>query len=441
MNKSFLSISSGVSSKVKSALIAAAVVAMTATPVAQAQTPKEISVWLHKAGSSDLYVKLLDEFNASQTQYKAVTLVGAGSTSGGSSYDDAVKAAAAANELPCVLDVDGPNMPNYAWGGFLQSIEEYATEEYRKDFLASTIDQGTYNGTLYAIGPSDSGLGLVSRRSVLESVGARIPKGIEDPWTLEEFNKVLTDLKATGKFKYVFDTQIAGASEFYTWAFSPILQSFGGDLIDRTDYQSAEGVLNGPEAVAALTWIQNLYTSGLATLTPPTPNNDFVDGVAAIGYYPSWKFGAYNTAFGDDLVILPQPNYGKGAVTGLGSWQFAITKNCSDPAGAWAVIDYLVSPEANKSVTDVTGSLPTRLSVAAQNPNWGPNGKMYILQQQLEKGVGRPRPITPAYPVITVAFSKAMDDIIKGADVQDSLDKAVETIDENIKENKGYPVQ
>ncbi len=60
--------------------------------------------------------------------------------------------------------------------------------------------------------------------------------------------------------------------------------------------------------------------------------------------------------------------------------------------------------------------------------------------QQLEGGVALERPVTPAYPVITSAFSDAIQNIVTGADVKEELDKAVETIDQDIEDNQGYPL-
>ena len=51
-----------------------------------------------------------------------------------------------------------------------------------------------------------------------------------------------------------------------------------------------------------------------------------------------------------------------------------------------------------------------------------------------------PRPITPAYPVITESFAEAVQNIVTGADVQGELDKAVKKIDQDIEDNQGYPV-
>ncbi len=63
----------------------------------------------------------------------------------------------------------------------------------------------------------------------------------------------MAKLQALNEVEYAIDFKINyGQGEWYTYGFSPIIQSFGGDLIDRSDYQSAEGVLNGSEAVTGM---------------------------------------------------------------------------------------------------------------------------------------------------------------------------------------------
>jgi multiple sugar transport system substrate-binding protein len=54
--------------------------------------------------------------------------------------------------------------------------------------------------------------------------------------------------------------------------------------------------------------------------------------------------------------------------------------------------------------------------------------------------VAVPRPVTPAYPVITEAFAAAVQNIVTGADVKAELDNAVKQIDQDIQDNQGYPL-
>ena len=51
------------------------------------------------------------------------------------------------------------------------------------------------------------------------------------------------------------------------------------------------------------------------------------------------------------------------------------------------------------------------------------------------------RPETPAYAVISTTFETAAKDIMNGADVQETLDRAVAEIDANIASNDGYGFQ
>jgi multiple sugar transport system substrate-binding protein len=48
------------------------------------------------------------------------------------------------------------------------------------------------------------------------------------------------------------------------------------------------------------------------------------------------------------------------------------------------------------------------------------------------------RPPTPAYAVISNEFTTAAQAIVNGANVQDTLDDAVDAIDADIAENDGY---
>ena len=49
------------------------------------------------------------------------------------------------------------------------------------------------------------------------------------------------------------------------------------------------------------------------------------------------------------------------------------------------------------------------------------------------------RPVHPAYPVISSAFSQAFADVLDGADPQEALSRAAADVDEDIQDNAGYP--
>jgi multiple sugar transport system substrate-binding protein len=148
----------------------------------------------------------------------------------------------------------------------------------------------------------------------------------------------------------------------------------------------------------------------------------------------------HNDGLGDDLVLLPMPNFGGKAVTGMGSWNWGLTSSCPNPDAAWKFLEFLVSPEEILRMTDANGAVPARKSAVAKSKLYGEGGPVNLFVQQLEGGVALPRPLTPGYPVITEAFAEAVQNIIGGADVKSELDKAVKRIDLDIEDNQGYPM-
>lgn len=257
-------------------------------------------------------------------------------------YTDQVNAAAAAGDLPDVIDFDGPIMANLAWSGHLVPIEDCIGDELRGNVLPSLIEQGTYADRLWSVGSFDSGLGLWAWRSALEEVGARIPEGVEDAWTADELEQILRDLKEAGYEPGPLDTKFwyGSQGEWFTYAFAPILWSAGTDLIDRSDYQTADGVLNSPESVEALTTFQRWVEEGLIDKDAVDDSN-FLEKRAPISWVGHWMYATYEEAAGDDLILLPLPDFGTGTKTGMGSWAWGITSAATDGDAAWAVIEFL----------------------------------------------------------------------------------------------------
>jgi len=353
-------------------------------------------------------------------------------------YIDQVNVAAMSHSLPCLLDFDGPTLYSYTWSGYLMPLDKYVSSQMRADFLPSILQQGTYNHHLYSLGQYDSGLGFYANKQYLREAGVRIPT-IDSPWTLSEFNDILARLKHVAGVQYPLDLNMtAGGGEWFTYGFSPFVESFGGDLINRSTYQSARGVLNGPNAIAALTWFQNLFKQGYSN---PWPASDtgFATGHAALNWGGHWLYTDYHQALGDNLLVLPAPNLGKGAKTGMGSWNWGITSSCKTPDAAWQVLNFILSPSEIARMSNANGAVPARKSVIAQSQLYAPNGPLHVFALQLLGGIAEPRPITPAYPTITSAFSEAVVNIVAGFNVKTELDKAVQKIDQDLQDNQGYP--
>src|SRR5690554_2556313 len=107
-------------------MLAALVLAL---PVA-AQEPTTISLWRHTSDTQaelDESIRQIEAFNDSQDEYEVVF-----EQLPQESYTDSVTAASLAGTLPCVLDFDGPTVPNFAWAGHIQPIDDYLSDELRE---------------------------------------------------------------------------------------------------------------------------------------------------------------------------------------------------------------------------------------------------------------------------------------------------------------------
>jgi multiple sugar transport system substrate-binding protein len=96
-----------------------------------------------------------------------------------------------------------------------------------------------------------------------------------------------------------------------------------------------------------------------------------------------------------------------------------------------------MQPEEIAAMSNATSLIPNTAAAAAMTENYKAGGKWRVFYDYSKK-YAKMRPETPAYPVITSSFAKAVNDILDGTDVQESLDKAVETIERNIQDNNGY---
>jgi multiple sugar transport system substrate-binding protein len=397
--------------------------------------PTPIAVWTRSTFSTEeaaVIKQAAAAFNRVQQRYKVELFA-----SHYRNYADWVQSVAVAGTLPCLLEVDGPFVAEFAWPGYLQPLDKYIPDGLRRDLLPSIIAQGTYEGHLYSLGQFDSGLGLWANRRYLAAAGVRIPT-VARPWTLAEFERAMEKLARVDGVDYPLNLAVyTGTSEFYAYAYLPIIAGFGGDFIDRIHHRGASGVLDGPRSVAAMTRLQHWFRQGW-TRAVFDRNDDFENGKNALAWTGHWKFAGFKAALGDDLILLPLPDFGHGLKTGMGSWSWSITSTCAEPAGAWAFLAYLMSPDQILRMSNANGGVPARKSALARSALFGSRGPLEVFAQQLFGGAGFPRPATRGYGTISEAFSKAVSAIIAGEDVQTELSRAARTIDEDIAAHGGH---
>ncbi|WP_371476463.1 extracellular solute-binding protein [Kitasatospora sp. NBC_00315] len=393
--------------------------------------PVQITMWTHSAGNPGelaVYKKIITDFNASQSKYQVVQ-----QNFPQGSYNDAITSAAAAHKLPCLMDMDGPIMPNWAWAGYLQPLN--LPSSLIDGLLPTAV--GRYKGEVYSAGYWDAAMAIFARKSVLTEAGVRVPT-VDQPWTLDEFNAVNAKLKAAG-YDTPLDLGAADKGEWWSYAYSPMLASAGGDEIDRTAMKSADGKLNGPDAVRFFTWFQQAFKKGWTNNNGPVGNQNFIDNKVALSYTGVWNAQDALQKVGSDLLVLPPVDFGHGAKIGGASWQWGISTACGtqQSEGARAYLQYSFQDKYLTDFADSQVVIPSTSTAAAASKYFGPNGSLHQFAELSQK-FALARPATPGYPVISTTFEKAAKDIMNGADVKSTLDTAVQAIDSDISSNNNY---
>lgn len=390
-----------------------------------------LHLWQHQTGPEEAAAnqQMIARFNASQ----GGVVVDAQTIPQGS-YPQSILAAAMASRLPCVLTVDSPMVPAFVWAGHIRPLDDLIN---RSAFAAIAPPAlGRYNGHIYAVGQFDAALAIYTRRSTLAQVGARFPT-VQRPWTRSEFDTILRKLKATGRWQVPLDLGTREPNpNWWTYAYSPMLQSFGGDLIDRSTSRAAEGALNGPAAQQWAAWFRSLFANNLARRQEPD-DQSLMRGRVALAYTGNWRAPDLEKAFGDDLLILPPPDLGHGVVIGGGSWQWAISSTCEHPKEAADFIRHLIGTDEIAAMASAAGMIPSTEAAAERTSRFRHGGDWRIFFD-LSRAYARPRPATPAFTAISNAWYRASRDIMDGGNPRDVLDDAVDEIDQSIRDNGGY---
>ncbi len=400
-----------------------------------------ISVWAHQgqkneAGALQNAVK---SFNSSQSEIKVdLKLIPE------ADYTKTITATDAA-KLPDVMEFDGPTMANFVYNKKLAPIDTYVSATTMDNAAPANKAQGEIDGKHYGLGMFDSGLGIYGNKKLLDAAGVKYPTSLSDAWTATEFTAALGALKAKDSDGKTLDLQETGgyANEWGTYGFAPVVWSAGGSLLKDG---KAQGALDTPAVVSALKTFQSWKTY----VDPNTDGNAFAKGRVALSWVGHWMYPAYSEALGDDLVVLPLPDFGNGPKTGQGSWAWGIGADTKNAKAAGTFLDTLLNDANVTAMTTANGAVPATRTALAKSELYRQGGPLQLYADQLAKPCGATditkscvavtRPVTAGYPVVTSKFSEALSSIYGGADPKSALEKAARAIDQDFSDNAGYQI-
>ena len=333
-------------------------------------------------------------------------------------YIERLSIAAAARDLPDVFELDGPLVARFVDARLLMPLESFFSEADLQDFLPSIRTQGSIDGRLYALGAFESAAVLYLDRERLAAAGVSLSSGGDGPpWA--EFIHACERLSASG-IPAVALHMGDSADEWFTYAFSPLIWSGGGRLIDPTGTR-VRGVLTSPENVASLRAWQVLFERGFASSAPVDPD-PFGGGAVAMDWSGHWMARRHLSRQGRAIDVTGLPRFGAPA-SACGSYCWAVSRRAepAELAGRW--LRWVTDSETGiQPLVAANGAVPARRSAFAAFPEYG-QLPYALFREQLETSA-HPRPRTPFYSTLTREFAAALRDIARGAVVSTRLERA-----------------
>ncbi|MCD6290991.1 MAG: ABC transporter substrate-binding protein [Anaerolineae bacterium] len=226
--------------------------------------------------------------------------------------------------------------------------------------------------------------------------------------------------KATSEGSMGYELSI-DASRFASWTFA-----FGGDVFD---YEHNRYSYNNEAAVAAMSFIQDLFKSGCATIVTERygDQTDFGAGrllftVGSSSGLPYYRAAVDKGAqFNWSVAAIPHTT--TEPVMNIYGASVSIPKTTPErELAAWLFVKYFTSPEVQAKWAKVSNYFPVRKSVAEGLAEYFKENPAYKTAFDLLP-YGKFEPPVPGYDFVRDKVGDAMAAIANGADVKSTLDQ------------------
>lgn len=338
----------------------------------------------------------------------------------------------ARNETPDVYLVDGPLTASYAARGHLLDLTEIMAPE-KDRYLPTTLLQGSYKDTLYAAPLGTSSQLLFYNKKLFAEAGIPVPSADpEKRMTWEELLPIAQKLTRpdVSQFGLAFENT-------NPYQLLPLPLSFGSEVIGP-DGLTTVGYLDSDKTAEALSWYQALFqthkVAPVGTFQTGITQEMFGSGKLAMIVGGTWNLGGFEKFSDLDFGVAPHPYFQGGkAITPTGSWHVGINPRTAHMEEAKAFVKWLTTKDAMDLWFNLRQYPPAlkeiwteRAATTFVDPAWT------IVQHELAK-TATPRPATPGYREFEDFFKTALQDIQTGADVKQSLKKAAQSIDREMR--------
>ncbi|CAL9354953.1 ABC transporter substrate-binding protein [Streptomyces sp. enrichment culture] len=283
--------------------------------------------------------------------------------------DEKLATAFGSGKGPDVVLLNPDQVPQYLGNGAIRPVDK-AVEGIKESFLPNALKALTHDGKLYAVPIYHTVTTTLYNKKLLDRAGIDKP-----PATWDEIKAAAPKLKQAGvaTLDYSASNEATLNLNFY-----PLLWQAGGTVFTEDGKKAA---FNGPEGVAALTFLTDLYKAGAIPKSALTNTNIFADHPlgkqqVAMGFASTLAdaelarktWGAENVVVGKPLGDVKQVSFGVPGGLGLN----AKSRNV---AGAEKFLAFMADPARIQSLGKASGFLSPRTDVTV--PSDAPYAKQF----------------------------------------------------------------
>lgn len=337
-------------------------------------------------------------------------------------YENKITTATTSHDLPDILFVDGPTATYYAGNGIIVPITSYFDEDTLSDFTASTIAQGTYDGELYTLAPTESSVAFYYNKDLLTECGVDVEdldsRTLENPITWSEMAEIAQKCTTAD---YVGTHIIMDHGEGLPYALEPMYVSNGSDYASD-DATTADGYVNGEKAVETTEFLAGLIADGYANIEPI--DDEFQNGKCATMIGGSWEVSKMTDVdFEWGVTYYPVSDNTGTAVSPCGDWSAGVTMDCENPDAAGEFMQWLLSTENVATYAAAISKPAARMSAYDEEAMASyTEYPLSVFVDQLENTASA-RIQTPSYSVFSSAYAEAMTNIFSEAATSGEVDK------------------
>lgn len=328
---------------------------------------------------------------------------------------------AAGGELPDLVRADLGWVPQFAKLGVLVPLSD-AMADYKTLGAATypgSLSTNLYKGKYYGLPLDTNTRVLITSQDALDKAGLSAP-----PKTFDEFKAMAAKLKGT-------DVQVFADGGLGGWNILPWIWSGGGNITDP-DLTKASGYLDGPDSVATVQMLVDLYKDGqipnliIGNSGATGTSDGLPSGNYATIFDGPWMAGVWSGQYPDfKPIYAPIPAGKGGSISVVGGEDIVVTNASKNQAAAEDFVRF-TQTEAFQIAMVKTGQMTVIPAFADQQTTIAPYYSTF--SNQLKTAKSR-LAISTASQVDTILNTELTPAFKGDVSVQDALTKAATQVD------------